>query len=170
MKDTDREFLKELVRLDVSQTDCSAARKVLETCPDVADKAGNFTVILNHDAVDGLADQVCIYIKNANDIKSVGPKTGVLGQCLPHIAGAYHNHIILFINSKNPSDFIKQVVHVVSVSLLSKSAKIIQILANLRSRYFHFGTEFAGRNPFDSLLFQFSKVSVITRQTFDNRS
>ncbi|MDD7517367.1 F0F1 ATP synthase subunit alpha [Ruminococcus flavefaciens] len=41
MKDTDREFLKELVRLDVSQTDCSAARKVLETCPDVADTLAN---------------------------------------------------------------------------------------------------------------------------------
>lgn len=41
MKDTDREYLKELVRLDVSQTDCSAARKVLETCPDVADTLAN---------------------------------------------------------------------------------------------------------------------------------
>ncbi|SEH56975.1 F-type H+-transporting ATPase subunit alpha [Ruminococcus flavefaciens] len=41
MKDTDREFLKELVRLDVSQTDCSAARKVFETCPDVADTLAN---------------------------------------------------------------------------------------------------------------------------------
>lgn len=41
MKDADREFLKELVRLDVSQTDCSAARKVFETCPDVADTLAN---------------------------------------------------------------------------------------------------------------------------------
>ena len=41
MRDTDRELLKELVRLDVSQTDCSETRKVLETCSDVADTLAN---------------------------------------------------------------------------------------------------------------------------------
>ena len=41
MRDTDREFLKELVRLDISQTDCTAVRKVLETCSDVGDTLAN---------------------------------------------------------------------------------------------------------------------------------
>ena len=41
MRDTDREFLKELVRLDVPQTDCTAVRKVLETCSDVGDTLAN---------------------------------------------------------------------------------------------------------------------------------
>ena len=41
MRDTDRELLKELVRLDVSQTDCSETRKVLETCSDVVDTLAN---------------------------------------------------------------------------------------------------------------------------------
>ena len=41
MRDTDRELLKELVRLDVSQTDCSETRKVFESCPDVADTLAN---------------------------------------------------------------------------------------------------------------------------------
>lgn len=41
MRDTDRDLLKELVRLDVSQTDCSETRKVLETCEDVADTLAN---------------------------------------------------------------------------------------------------------------------------------
>ena len=47
MKDSDREFLKELVRLDVSQTDCSDVRKILETCPDVADTLSN--PLVTHD-------------------------------------------------------------------------------------------------------------------------
>ena len=41
MRDTDRDFLKELVRLDISQTDCTAVRKVLEACPDVGDTLAN---------------------------------------------------------------------------------------------------------------------------------
>ncbi|WP_024861076.1 F0F1 ATP synthase subunit alpha [Ruminococcus flavefaciens] len=41
MRDTDRDLLKELVRLDVSQTDCSETRKVLETCEDVGDTLAN---------------------------------------------------------------------------------------------------------------------------------
>ncbi|EWM52896.1 ATP synthase F1 subunit alpha [Ruminococcus flavefaciens 007c] len=41
MRDTDREFLKELVRLDISQTDCTAVRKVFEACPDVKDTLAN---------------------------------------------------------------------------------------------------------------------------------
>ncbi|MCR4639770.1 F0F1 ATP synthase subunit alpha [Ruminococcus sp.] len=47
MRDTDRELLKELVRLDVSQTDCSETRRVLETCPDVADTLAN--PLVTHD-------------------------------------------------------------------------------------------------------------------------
>ncbi|MBR6968242.1 MAG: F0F1 ATP synthase subunit alpha [Ruminococcus sp.] len=47
MKDSDREFLKELVRLDVSQTDCSDIRKILTTCPDVADTLSN--PLVTHD-------------------------------------------------------------------------------------------------------------------------
>lgn len=41
MKDADRDLLKELVRLDVSQTNCSETRKVLETCPNLADTLSN---------------------------------------------------------------------------------------------------------------------------------
>ena len=41
MKDADRDLLKELVRLDVSQTNSSETRKVLETCPNLADTLSN---------------------------------------------------------------------------------------------------------------------------------
>ncbi|MBR5682012.1 MAG: F0F1 ATP synthase subunit alpha [Ruminococcus sp.] len=47
MRDSDRELLKELVRLDVSQTDCSETRKVLENCPDLGDTLSN--PLVTHD-------------------------------------------------------------------------------------------------------------------------
>jgi F-type H+-transporting ATPase subunit alpha len=56
MKDTDREFLKELVRLDVSQTDCSAVRKVLETCPDVTDTLSN--PLVTYDEKRGIVNKL----------------------------------------------------------------------------------------------------------------
>jgi F-type H+-transporting ATPase subunit alpha len=56
MKDSDREFLKELVRLDVSQTDCSTARKVLETCGDVGDTLAN--PLVTHDEKRGIINKL----------------------------------------------------------------------------------------------------------------
>lgn len=56
MRDTDRELLKELVRLDVSQTDCSETRRVLETCPDVADTLAN--PLVTHDEKRGIISKL----------------------------------------------------------------------------------------------------------------
>ena len=56
MRDSDREFLKELVRLDVSQTDCSTARKVLETCGDVGDTLAN--PLVTHDEKRGIINKL----------------------------------------------------------------------------------------------------------------
>ena len=56
MRDTDRELLKELVRLDVSQTDCSEVRRVLETCPDVADTLAN--PLVTHDEKHGIISKL----------------------------------------------------------------------------------------------------------------
>ena len=56
MRDTDRELLKELVRLDVSQTDCTDTRKVLETCPDVADTLAN--PLVTHDEKRGIISKL----------------------------------------------------------------------------------------------------------------
>ncbi len=56
MRDTDRELLKELVRLDVSQTDCSETRRVLETCPDVADTLTN--PLVTHDEKRGIISKL----------------------------------------------------------------------------------------------------------------
>ena len=41
MKDTDRDILKELVRLDISQDDNDTAKSVLDACPDVAETLAN---------------------------------------------------------------------------------------------------------------------------------
>ena len=52
MKDTDKEYLKELVRLDISQTDADGTRKILEECGDVADTLAN--PLITHDEKRGI--------------------------------------------------------------------------------------------------------------------
>lgn len=52
MKDTDKEYLKELVRLDISQTDADGTRKILEECGDVADILAN--PLITHDEKRGI--------------------------------------------------------------------------------------------------------------------
>ena len=52
MKDTDKEYLKELVRLDISQTDADGTRKIFEECGDVADTLAN--PLITHDEKRGI--------------------------------------------------------------------------------------------------------------------
>ncbi len=52
MKDTDKEYLKKLVRLDISQTDADGTRKILEECGDVADTLAN--PLITHDEKRGI--------------------------------------------------------------------------------------------------------------------
>ena len=52
MKDSDKEYLKELVRLDISQTDADGTRKILEECGDVADTLAN--PLITHDEKRGI--------------------------------------------------------------------------------------------------------------------
>ncbi|MDE6798645.1 MAG: F0F1 ATP synthase subunit delta, partial [Ruminococcus sp.] len=41
MKDNQKDFIKELIRLDVPQEDIDSTRNILSTCPDVADTLSN---------------------------------------------------------------------------------------------------------------------------------
>lgn len=56
MKDTDRDFLKELVRLDITREDMDAAKTVFETCPDVADTLAN--PLVTHDEKRNIIKQL----------------------------------------------------------------------------------------------------------------
>jgi len=52
MKDTDKEYLKELVRLDISQADADAVRQILSECGDVKDTLAN--PLVTHDEKRGI--------------------------------------------------------------------------------------------------------------------
>ena len=41
MKDTDKDFLKELIRLNIPQEDVDSAKDVITACPDVIDTLSN---------------------------------------------------------------------------------------------------------------------------------
>lgn len=56
MKDTDRDFLKELVRLDITREDMDVAKTVFETCPDVADTLAN--PLVTHDEKRNIIKQL----------------------------------------------------------------------------------------------------------------
>lgn len=52
MKDTDKEYLKELVRLDISQSDADAVKQILSECGDVKDTLAN--PLVTHDEKRGI--------------------------------------------------------------------------------------------------------------------
>ena len=52
MKDTDKEYLKELLRLDISQSDSDETRRILEDCGDVKDTLAN--PLITHDEKRGI--------------------------------------------------------------------------------------------------------------------
>lgn len=77
MKDTDKEYLKELVRLDISQTDADAVRQILDDCGDVKDTLAN--PLVTHDEKRGIITKLfpesihkfLINLVRNNDVESL---------------------------------------------------------------------------------------------------
>jgi hypothetical protein len=75
---------------------------------------------------------------------------------------------MLSVKTKNFTDFLIQILYIITISLLTKSAKIIQILANLRGRHHHPVTQIIGGNALNAFLQQFSQITVISWHTTDD--
>ena len=88
---------------------------------------------------------------------------------MSEITTTNNDHRMLLVHTQNLADLIIQEFHIISISLLSKSAKIVQILPDLRCRHLHFRAQLTGRNALDSIIQHLAKISVISRKPFDYR-
>ena len=88
--------------------------------------------------------QCRINIKKSGNHKSSLLKLYIICQRLSHITGTDYNNVVLSIETKDFSNLLIQILHIITVSLLTKTTKIIQILTDLRSSYFHSHTQLIG--------------------------
>ena len=77
------------------------------------------------------------------DNKSPLFKISIVGNGSSKIACTHYNHTVSLINSKNLCNFFMKILYIISISLLPKSAKLIQILTYLRCSNIHFNTQLA---------------------------
>ena len=92
----------------------------------------------------------------------------IAGHRLPQSAVADDNELIFLVQSQDIADFLIQIVDAVTIALLSETAKIIQILSDLRSRISDQIAQILGRNLFDSFFLQLAQISPVSRQSFDD--
>ena len=78
-----------------------------------------------------------IDIKNPPEDKSPTFEIPVVYKRLSQMSRSYYDQIMFFIQSQYPADLIIKIFHVISISLLSKTTKIIQILSDLGCRHLH---------------------------------
>ncbi len=63
-----------------------------------------------------------------HNLKSLFFKLRIIGKCLTEITGTYDDHIVCAIQTQDFRNFRMEIFYIISVSLLSKSTKIVQIL------------------------------------------
>ena len=110
----------------------------------ILDKLLQIIYPANLDSPDNKTDQSGIDIKHTFNDKSALFKISIIGNRLPKISCTNNNHMMLSVNSQNFSNFRIKIFNIIAVALLTKSSKIIQILANLRCSYFHSNTQLIG--------------------------
>ena len=115
-----------------------------------------------------LPDNIRIIVKYTDGNKSPLLEIGKLRQRLADISSSNYNHILNLIQTQNLADLFIEIFYIVTISLLAKSAEIIQILTNLRSCHMHPSAELIRRNPLHSCFHQLIQIPVIPGQPLDN--
>ena len=72
--------------------------------------------------------------------------------------------MILVVQTQNFPDSFFQIGYMIAVSLLTKTAEAVDILANLRRRKVHPLAQLLGRNAHYARLLQLAQMAVIHRQ------
>ena len=95
-------------------------------------------------------------------------KLNIIGKCLPQITSSYNDHRMHDIQPQDLTDLCIKIFYVITVSLLSKSPEIIQILTYLRRCNTHFFTKIIGRDSLYIVFQKFTKVSIVTWQSLNH--
>ena len=66
----------------------------------------------------------------------------VIDQCLSQMSRSYNDQIMLLVQSQDLANLFVEILHIVSISLLSEPAEIIQILSDLGRGHLHDITQF----------------------------
>ena len=116
------------------------------------------------DPPDRYALKPGIYIKQTLQDKSAFLKRRVIRKRLSQISCSDYDKVMGFVQSEDLADLRVQMLYIISVSLLSESSEIVQILPDLRCRHMHLLAQVAGRDPLYACIEQFPQKPVIPRQ------
>ena len=76
--------------------------------------------------------------------------------------------MMFHVKSEYLTDLLIQILHVISIPLLSKTTKIIKVLTDLGSRHLHKPAQILRGDPLHPVIPQFPKIPEIPRETTDH--
>ena len=120
-------------------------------------------------AAEGLARQRGIGVKRAQQAKPAGCKVKVVEQRAAQIARAQQDRRAPGAQAEDRAQLLLQFVDIIPIALLSKAAKAVEILPDLRSGQPHAFRQRAGRDTLHAFRLQFADVPVIAGQPLDHR-
>ena len=104
--------------------------------------------------VDLLPDQPWVLVKDADQAEALGLKGEVLDQRHAQVARTQQDDLQPAVEPQDVADLLVQRVHIVAVALLAKTAKAVEILADLRRGEVHQLRQLARRDSVNILLQQ----------------
>ena len=111
--------------------------------------------------------QLLIDIKNTGENKSPPFKVHIICQRLSQISRADNDQVVFLIKAEYAADGRVEILHIITVALLTESAEIVKILPDLRRRHMHQPAQLLGRNPLHSLILQLAEESEIPGKATD---
>ena len=125
-------------------------------------------VVHDLDSVDLRSDQFRIHFKYPGHNETRLIIIGMVHDRLTQVSRADDDHLIPPVQTEDGADLIVQPLNTVAVALLSETAEIVQVLADLRRGVPDQMAEFTGRDLVDALLSQFVQVSAKTGMGVDD--
>ena len=119
-------------------------------------------------AAELTADQLRIGVKRTEQAKTARGKIEVIEQRAAQIARADQNSGALILQAENRAQLLQQLIDIVAVALLSKTAEAVKVLPDLRCGQPHTLGERAGGNALYAFALELADVAVITRQAPDH--
>ena len=118
---------------------------------------------LDHVAADGF-----VLVKNANELKAALPDKDLVGYRLTQVAGTDQNGFQFLIHTQNFANALLQLRHIVAVTLLAKSPKAVKVVANLGGSQAHTVRQLLGADAHNAIVLQTLQKSVVSGQTLDD--
>ena len=133
-------------------------------------KSGKSGYILNHQPIERLPDDLGVDVKYPFEPEPTRFEMHMLCDCAPKVARAQQDCAVQLVQPHDVGDLLMERRYIITVSLLTESAKAVQILPDLRRGELHELRKFTGRDAGHIFFQKITQKPVISGETSYHRA